>query len=517
MAISSGVLLLFLITICSGNLVIDNDISTSPEVLCNVDSINVVFKTQKPFNGRVYVDGESYDKSCVKNFGISNDRNGFDSIDGFEFKIPFGACNMRRQRTLSPRGVSFTFSVIVSFHPLFVTSNDKAFKVKCFFMEAVKAVDTGMEVNKLTTQLVENTFHLPQCSYSLKHSFDGAPLDYANVGQPVTHVWQCDQIAGFIYGMLIHSCYVDDGNGNKFELIDNKGCAVDDYLLSDLQYDPITFTAYSNTHVFKYADRVQLFFTCTVQLCFKDDGGCEGVTPPQCSNKNILSSIGEIPYNVNNKDLTNEDTRTSNVRPPLAHVNLPNSVVKPFFADSLPPQKRIENELEGPQVPSHPSQIPTFEEFKARILRPPSPLNAPGGLSKDSPIIVAENTTTLDSKTMDLKIFNATIKPKRSASSGSEYQSKHESKLKNNMEADLSVSLTVLPITNQTPNLDKIINTSGSESSKNENKYCLSSISLILYIILECLSVGISVTLIVIFLIRASRKERKISTIDAYN
>uniref|UniRef100_A0AAF5DCL6 ZP domain-containing protein n=1 Tax=Strongyloides stercoralis TaxID=6248 RepID=A0AAF5DCL6_STRER len=444
-----------MISICSGNLVIDNDVSTSPEVHCNVDSINVIFKTRKPFNGRVYVDGESYDKNCIKNFGQYNNENGLDSIDGFEFKIPFGACNMRRQRTLSPRGVSFSFSVIVSFHPFFITSNDKAFKVKCFFMEAVKAVDVGMEVNKLTTQVIENTFHLPQCSYSLRHSIDGGPLDYANVGQPVTHVWQCDQIAGFVYEMLIHSCYVDDGNGNKFELVDNKGCAVDHYLLSDIQYDPITFTAFSNTHVFKYADHIQLFFTCTVQLCFKNDGGCNGVTPPVCHNKGLLPGIEDESYN-NNK--------LNNIKPPIAHINLPDDdVVKPFFEDTLPPHRTIENnnihkegKLNGPPIPSHPSEIPSFEEFKARVLKPPSPLRGPISLLKDSPIMIAENTTTLDSKTMNLKIFNETVKPKRSPFT--QKSNDQILKSKSNMEADLSVSLTVLPITNPKPNLNQYIN-----------------------------------------------------------
>ncbi len=31
--------------------------------------------------------------------------------------------------------------------------------------------------------------------------------------------------AEFIYGMLIHSCYVDDGNGNKVQLVDDRGLA----------------------------------------------------------------------------------------------------------------------------------------------------------------------------------------------------------------------------------------------------------------------------------------------------
>ncbi|KAK5972613.1 ZP domain-containing protein, partial [Trichostrongylus colubriformis] len=49
-----------------------------------------------------------------------------------------------------------------------------------------------------------------------------------------------------------------------------------------IRYDPKSLSAFTDAHVFKYADKVQLYFTCTVQLCYKHDGGCDGVTPPKC-------------------------------------------------------------------------------------------------------------------------------------------------------------------------------------------------------------------------------------------
>ncbi|KAJ1347409.1 hypothetical protein KIN20_002460 [Parelaphostrongylus tenuis] len=84
--------------------------------------------------------------------------------------------------------------------------------------------------------------------------------------------------------MLIHSCLVDDGQGNQFELIDDRGCSKDSYLLPQIIYDPHSLSAFTDAHVFKYADKVQIYFTCTVQLCYKHDGGCDGVTPPVCDN-----------------------------------------------------------------------------------------------------------------------------------------------------------------------------------------------------------------------------------------
>ena len=140
---------------------------------------------------------------------------------------------MRRQRTLNPRGVSFSLTVIISFHPLFVTGLDRAFHIRCFFTEAVKALEFNIEVSRMTTRLVERRFGLPECKYELRRKFDGPVLKFANIGDPVTHVWQCDPLAGLVYGILIHSCFVDDGNGNRFLLLDDRGCAVDNFLLKD--------------------------------------------------------------------------------------------------------------------------------------------------------------------------------------------------------------------------------------------------------------------------------------------
>ena len=254
-----------------GNL--DNSIVGDPVVQCGTDSILVGLRTVHTFTGRLYVDGESERPGCSQSH-VKTPSHGLST----EFRIKFGECNMRRQRLLNPRGVAYSFTLVASFHPLFVTGLDRAFHIRCFFTEAVKAVESTLDVRKLTTQIIQREFSLPQCTYQLREGFSGPPIRFASVGAPVTHVWQCDDLAGLVYGILIHSCYVDDGHGNRFALIDDRGCAIDRFLLRDLSYGPEAISAHVDSHVFKYADRVQLFFTCTVQLCFKDDGGCDGIT-----------------------------------------------------------------------------------------------------------------------------------------------------------------------------------------------------------------------------------------------
>ena len=98
------------------------------------------------------------------------------------------------------------------------------------------------------------------------------------MGEKIVHKWECTHEATYVYGMLVHSCYVDDGAGNKVQLVDKNGCSLDKHLVPQITYDEKKLSAHAETHVFKYADKNNLFFQCAIQLCFKADGGCYGIT-----------------------------------------------------------------------------------------------------------------------------------------------------------------------------------------------------------------------------------------------
>jgi hypothetical protein len=54
-----------------------------------------------------------------------------------------------------------------------------------------------------------------------------------------------------------HSCIVDDGHGDRVELLDEQGCAKDKYLLQNLDYVTDLMVG-KEAHVYKYADRERL-------------------------------------------------------------------------------------------------------------------------------------------------------------------------------------------------------------------------------------------------------------------
>ncbi|CAJ0578428.1 unnamed protein product, partial [Mesorhabditis spiculigera] len=249
------------------NLVVDR-----PEVSCGTDAVTVHLHLWPGFGGRLFVLGHSDDEHCQHRPTASQSA---------EFALPFGACGMRRIRSLHPRGVTYSFTLVVSSHPVFVTGADRAFSVKCFFREDVRNLHNKLEVGGLSTESLEEEFEPPRCTYELKAE-SGEELQFARVGQPVVHSWTCHPDVPSVFGLLVHSCVVEDGDGERFELVDSSGCTTDPGLLPALEYSPTSLTASVHSRIFKFADRVQVYFRCSVQLCFRHDGGCDGVTPPQC-------------------------------------------------------------------------------------------------------------------------------------------------------------------------------------------------------------------------------------------
>nr|CAD2162776.1 unnamed protein product [Meloidogyne enterolobii] len=255
-----GVILAFQ-AILIDSIPVDNSIVGEPEIECGPTSITVNFNTQNPFEGHVYVKGLFDQQGC------RSDEHGR-QVAGIE--LQFDSCNVARTRSLNPKGVFVSTTVVISFHPQFVTKVDRAYRVQCFYMEADKTVSAQLEVSEITTQFQTQIVPMPVCKYEiLEGGPTGQPIQFAIIGQQVYHKWTCDSETIDTFCAVVHSCTVDDGNGDTVQILNEEGCALDKFLLNNLEY-PTDLMAGQEAHVYKYADRSQLFYQCQISITIKE-------------------------------------------------------------------------------------------------------------------------------------------------------------------------------------------------------------------------------------------------------
>uniref|UniRef100_A0A914E9Y2 ZP domain-containing protein n=1 Tax=Acrobeloides nanus TaxID=290746 RepID=A0A914E9Y2_9BILA len=259
----------------------ENGLTGIPDIICNHDTIEMNFRTKKRFTGKIYVQGHHKNPECYVDFS-KTDKNGKPSAG---IKLSHGVCDMDRQRTISSDGMQFSTVLVISFHPLFNTKMDRAFQVKCSYQAKARIVDSEMEVSSMITETIEHDIPMPICTYSIrKSSVDGPILKYALVGDQVFHRWDCNTDS---FGILIHSCYAEDGQGTKQMVIDEHGCEIDKEILGDPIYTPNLNMAYREGFVFKFADQPPLCYS-EIESDYKNLSEHENVINLKRQKRDIL-------------------------------------------------------------------------------------------------------------------------------------------------------------------------------------------------------------------------------------
>uniref|UniRef100_A0A9J2P6P9 ZP domain-containing protein n=1 Tax=Ascaris lumbricoides TaxID=6252 RepID=A0A9J2P6P9_ASCLU len=250
-----------------------------PTVECAKDSLRVDFKTEKEFEGHVYVKGHYDEGECRSDATLTQHVN---------LTVAFNSCDVRRERSSNPRGLFVSVTMIITFHPMFITKIDRSYNVRCFYTEVERTVATQLDVSVLQTEVITQQLQLPTCRYEvLADGPQGEPVKFATVGQQVYHKWSCAPKDGKVpgkavyfhladtnvYCVTVHSCTVKEEGGKEVQLLDENGCAVDKYLLNNLVYTS-DLTGGQISQVFKFADQPSLFFHCQIRLSYKE-GGCK--------------------------------------------------------------------------------------------------------------------------------------------------------------------------------------------------------------------------------------------------
>ncbi|KAF8354348.1 cut-1 [Pristionchus pacificus] len=259
---------------------VDNEVVGEPEIECGPTSITINANVRNEFTGHVFVKGLYNDATC------RNDATGSQIAT---ISLPFDTCNVQRTRSLNPRGIFVSTTVVISFHPQFVTKVDRAYRIQCFYMESDKTVSQDIAVSDLTTGFATVAVPMPICRYDiLEGGPNGEPINFALVGQQVYHKWTCESETIDTFCMVVHSCTVDDGNGDTIQILDDKGCALDKFVLNNLEY-PADLVAGQEAHVYKYADREQLFYQCQISITIKEPNG--ECARPECSEPTGFNAV----------------------------------------------------------------------------------------------------------------------------------------------------------------------------------------------------------------------------------
>uniref|UniRef100_A0A915L1K0 ZP domain-containing protein n=1 Tax=Romanomermis culicivorax TaxID=13658 RepID=A0A915L1K0_ROMCU len=73
--------------------------------------------------------------------------------DQVRFHFPYDSCGVRRERSAKPVGIAMFTTVVVTFHPIFVTKVDRAFSIRCLFVHSEKTVFTDLIVRHPETSI----------------------------------------------------------------------------------------------------------------------------------------------------------------------------------------------------------------------------------------------------------------------------------------------------------------------------------------------------------------------------
>uniref|UniRef100_A0A1I8B1B1 ZP domain-containing protein n=1 Tax=Meloidogyne hapla TaxID=6305 RepID=A0A1I8B1B1_MELHA len=261
---------IFLMFLCGALTQLQNSLMEQPRVSCEQSRIKMFIHTWLPFSGSVYAKGFFHKDICrVQGNGIGHTAN---------ITIPVSAdCGMRRRRNMNPNGLSL--------------------EMDCFTVNGDwPNNETGhfKRISEINFLIILKSQNVPKCRYQVLSSEKGEQISFAAIGQPIIHKWICNGVGNGdegIYCLTVHSCQVDDGQGNTQKLLDENGCPIDDALFGSIEYKT-DLEAIQRGNAFKFADRTTIYFNCQLRLELKNGwkecqrSECAAVTalPPVLEN-----------------------------------------------------------------------------------------------------------------------------------------------------------------------------------------------------------------------------------------
>lgn len=241
------------------------------DVKCTATGLRVTIRTKKPFRGMAYAVGFEEKPGCsITGKGensitmvIAHNNCGLKAVSSADrsSRLNFGGGGSQR----------YEVTIGLRFHEHFDTIVDDAIKAYCDYTGDVINVS-----NDLPGALTVSKPSDASCEYRIMPRSQGCELLDAEVGKQVVHQWTCNGLSQRQF-IFVHDCVVDSDSGNTtaFNMLSEKGCEVDQYLMQTPQYDINTHphVVRVNTYMFKQPRDTIVRFRCLVSICDRDQAG----------------------------------------------------------------------------------------------------------------------------------------------------------------------------------------------------------------------------------------------------
>uniref|UniRef100_A0A0R3RKU8 ZP domain-containing protein n=1 Tax=Elaeophora elaphi TaxID=1147741 RepID=A0A0R3RKU8_9BILA len=185
--------------------------------------------------------------------------------------------------SLKPVGVIIATSVLISFHPHYVTAGDRIYLLRCLHTRAPdQSLLPGSVAPPIhSTNAFRGSKSVPQCEYQIRSLKDNEIVDEAVIGEMVRHRWSCSIRSDQELCLAITNCFLI-ASDSKHQLIDDHGCSMDRAILPDLVYID-NMNVEQNVSVFGIAEKPYVYFQCQINLLPPKTYQCP---KPTCPNNN---------------------------------------------------------------------------------------------------------------------------------------------------------------------------------------------------------------------------------------
>ncbi|CEF68582.1 Zona pellucida domain and von Willebrand factor, type A domain-containing protein [Strongyloides ratti] len=256
---------------------------------CMNDELRVVLEVPKSYQGIFTTKNFSNNSLCSKKVPMEIG-DGYKQL-GFTFKNNDCGLNIIHDNELNGKNYTIVMNVLKDDKE--ISQNDKSYLVQCF--SSNKNIEN--DEKKVVFDTIPIDIVPPTCKYSLhRDSMDGPIVSMAVLGQTIFHKWECHGMKNVenYYGMFIHDCFIGTHEKkNILQMVDNNGCVTKNTTINGINYESEKMIAYAKSEVFSLEDVEHMKFSCKIGLCLKQNGDCDGITPPQCNKteNNLMSAV----------------------------------------------------------------------------------------------------------------------------------------------------------------------------------------------------------------------------------